>query len=176
VHDVKPDQATLVPVMPGEVTSHVGYTRANTPDSLRDTIAKLQDDGIRVSLFVDTDLENIEWAAELKPARVELYTEPYARAWEKGEVAGRASYGKYVRAAMRAAELGLQVNAGHDLDHENLVLFRDLPHLAEVSIGHALISRAIFYGLGNVVREYLAVLHGAARYPASVKSTGRHDA
>jgi pyridoxine 5-phosphate synthase len=176
VHEVRPHQATLVPVMPGEVTSHVGYTRANTPPWLRDTIAKLQDAGIRVSLFIDTDPESVDWAAELKAARVELYTEPYARAAEQGEVAARASYGRYVRAALRAAELGLQVNAGHDLDHENLVLFRDLPHLAEVSIGHALISRAIFYGLGNVVREYLAVLHGAARYPASVKSTGRHDA
>jgi pyridoxine 5-phosphate synthase len=170
VHEVKPHQATLVPVMPGEVTSHVGYTRANTPASLRDTIAKLQDDGIRVSLFIDTDLESVAWAAELKAKRVELYTEPFARAFEQGEAAARASYGRYVRAAMRAAERGLEVNAGHDLDHENLVLFRDVPHLAEVSIGHALISRAIFEGLHNVVREYLDVLDGAAKYPASVKS------
>jgi pyridoxine 5-phosphate synthase len=161
VHDVKPHQATLVPVVPGEVTSHVGYTPDNTPASLRDTIAKLQDDGIRVSLFIDDDLESVDWAAELKPKRVELYTEPFARAWEQGEEAARASFGRYVRAALRAAEHGLEVNAGHDLDHENLVLFRDLPHLKEVSIGHAIVSRAIFDGLRPVVRDYLQVLAGA---------------
>jgi pyridoxine 5-phosphate synthase len=168
---VKPHQATLVPVMPGEVTSHVGYTRANTPPSLRDTIAKLQDDGIRVSLFIDNDLESVDWAAELKPKRVELYTEPFARAWEQGEAAARASFGRYVRAALRAAEHGIEVNAGHDLDHENLMLFRDLPYLKEVSIGHAIVSRAIFDGLAPVVRDYLQVLAGARVFTQEGRSS-----
>jgi pyridoxine 5-phosphate synthase len=167
VHDVKPDQATLVPVMPGEVTSHVGYTRDNTPPELKDQIAALQAAGIRVSLFIDTELESVDWAAELKPKRVELYTEPFARAFEKGETAARESFARYARAAEHAAGRGLEINAGHDLDHENLVLFRDLPHLAEVSIGHALISRAIFDGLDPVVRDYLRVLSGAAPYSSS---------
>jgi pyridoxine 5-phosphate synthase len=90
--------------------------------------------------------------------RVELYTEPFARAFEKSEAAGRASFEAYVRAANEAHALGLGVNAGHDLDLQNLVMFRECPHLDEVSIGHALISRALFVGLGTVVREYLAVL------------------
>jgi pyridoxine 5-phosphate synthase len=112
-------------------------------------------------LFIDGDLESVDWAAELKPKRVELYTEPFARAFERGEAAARESYARYVKAALRAAEHGLEINAGHDLDHENLVLFRDLPHLKEVSIGHAIVSRAIFDGLRPVVRDYLQVLAGA---------------
>jgi pyridoxine 5-phosphate synthase len=94
----------------------------------------------------------------MKADRVELYTEPYARAFEsQGEVLKR-SFENYTRAAARAHQLGLGVNAGHDLDLENLVLFRTLPHLDEVSIGHALISRALFVGLKTVVKEYLEVL------------------
>jgi len=160
VHEVKPHQATLVPVVPGEVTSHVGYTRANTPPSLRDTIAKLQEEGIRVSLFIDSDLESVDWAAE-----------PFARAFERGEAAARESFGRYVRAALRAAEHGIEVNAGHDLDHENLVIFRDLPYLKEVSIGHAIVSRAIFDGLHSVVRDYLDVLAGARVIQQEVRSS-----
>jgi pyridoxine 5-phosphate synthase len=90
--------------------------------------------------------------------RVELYTEPFARAFERGPQAAAASFDRYVAAASLAAELGLGINAGHDLDLRNLTLFRTLPHLDEVSIGHALISRAIFVGLGRVVKEYLAAL------------------
>jgi pyridoxine 5-phosphate synthase len=89
---------------------------------------------------------------------VELYTEPYARAFEKGADAGRASFARYIAAAELAHGAGLGINAGHDLDLDNLVLFRELPHLDEVSIGHAIISRAVFVGLATVVREYLQVL------------------
>src|SRR5690606_6370708 len=116
-------------------------------------------EGIRVSLFVDPVRAPIEWAAELGADRVELYTEPYARAFERGE--GERSFQAYAEAAEIARACGLGVNAGHDLDLENLVLFRALPHLDEVSIGHALVSRALFVGLETVVREYLAVLSGA---------------
>ncbi len=97
--------------------------------------------------------------------RVELYTEPFARAFELGDVAARSSFAGYAAAAETAHTLGLAVNAGHDLDLDNLVMFRELPHLAEVSIGHALISHALFVGLSQSVREYLDVLsasrHGA---------------
>jgi pyridoxine 5-phosphate synthase len=89
---------------------------------------------------------------------VELYTEPFARAYERGPAAAAQSFAVYADAAREAHALGLAVNAGHDLDLQNLVLFRDLPHLAEVSIGHAIVARAIFLGLSGVVREYLAVL------------------
>jgi pyridoxine 5'-phosphate synthase PdxJ len=92
---------------------------------------------------------------------VELYTEPFARAFERGPEAARDSFRVYAAAAECAHSLGLGVNAGHDLDLENLVLFRTLPHLAEASIGHALISHALFVGLDRSVREYLSVLRGA---------------
>jgi len=91
---------------------------------------------------------------------VELYTEPYARAFEHGPEAARASFATYTGAAELAHRLGLGVNAGHDLDLDNLTIFRDLPHLDEVSIGHAIMSRALFVGLDRVVREYLNVLAG----------------
>ena len=157
VEEVRPHQCTLVPVVPGEVTSQAGW-RPDSADQLRPVVARLRARGIRVSLFVEADIAAVEWAAELAADRVELYTEPYARAFEQGPAAAGASFERYAAAATRAAELGLGVNAGHDLDLDNLPLFRTLPHLDEVSIGHALISRALFHGLGSVVGEYLRVL------------------
>ena len=100
----------------------------------------------------------MRWAAAVGADRVELYTEPFARAFERGELQARESFGIYTRAAELAHELHLGINAGHDLDLDNLVLFRRLPHLDEVSIGHALVSHAIFVGLAQSVREYLDVL------------------
>jgi pyridoxine 5-phosphate synthase len=158
VHAVRPDQCTLVPVRPGEVTSQAGWSTSTPPEAMRPVVAGLQREGIRVSLFVDPQEAPIRWAADLKADRVELYTEPYARAFERGREAGEQAFATYARAAELAHALGLGINAGHDLDLDNLVLFRTLPHLAEVSIGHALISRAIFVGLDRVVREYLDVL------------------
>jgi pyridoxine 5-phosphate synthase len=111
-------------------------------------------------VFVDADPAAIALAARAGADRVELYTEPYARAFERGAGAARASLVEYSRAAEAAHAAGLGVNAGHDLDLENLVLFRTLPHLDEVSIGHAIVARALFVGLERVVREYLAVLQG----------------
>jgi pyridoxine 5-phosphate synthase len=114
-----------------------------------------------VSLFVDPAPESVRWAAAAGADRVELYTEPFARAFEKGGADGsaaRASFARYAEAARLAHGLGLGVNAGHDLDLDNLRLFRELPHLDEVSIGHAIISRALFEGLATVVREYREVL------------------
>ncbi len=158
VREVRPDQCTLVPVRPGEITSQAGWAPDTPPGGLERTIADLKRDGIRVSLFVDPALAPVKWAAERGADRVELYTEPYARAFERGPDDAHASFAEYAEAANYAHGLGLGVNAGHDLDLDNLVIFRRLPHLAEVSIGHALVSHALFVGLGQAVREYLDVL------------------
>ncbi len=158
VRRVRPDQCTLVPVRPGEVTSEAGWPASTPRDALTAEIASLREVGIRVSLFVDAAEAPVRWAAAMGADRVELYTEPFARAFERGPHEGAASFGRYATAAELAVSLGLGVNAGHDLDLANLVLFRALPGLAEVSIGHALISHALFVGLDRAVRDYLAVL------------------
>ena len=155
---VKPDQCTLVPVKPGEITSEAGWPADTPADSLAGTVGALKAAGVRVSLFVDPEERAIRWAKTMGADRVELYTEPFARAFERGPDAASASFTKYAAAAALAHELGVGVNAGHDLDLKNLTLFKTLPHLDEVSIGHALISRAIFVGLSRVVKEYLAAL------------------
>jgi pyridoxine 5-phosphate synthase len=160
VLDVRPDQCTLVPVAQGEITSQAGWTGGRGTERLPEAIEALQSGGIRVSLFVDARPDAIRFAASIGADRVELYTEPFARAFERGAHEARRSLAVYAEAAGIARSLGLGVNAGHDLDLHNLVLFRDLPRLDEVSIGHALMSRALFVGLESVVREYLAVLAG----------------
>jgi pyridoxine 5-phosphate synthase len=158
VHEVRPDQCTLVPVRPGEITSQAGWPADTPKGELSALVEDLKGRDVRVSLFVDAEPAPIRWAADLGADRVELYTEPYARAFEAGEPAARASFARYSAAARLAHEHGLGINAGHDLDLANLVLFRTLPHLDEVSIGHAVISRALFVGLDRVIREYLSVL------------------
>ena len=160
VEEVRPDQCTLVPVVPGEVTSQAGWQPGPATESLPGIITRLHDRKIRVSLFVDATPDPIRWAASVGADRVELYTEPFARAFEQGPDLGRRAFVRFVEAAQLAHSLGLGINAGHDLDLANLVVFRDLPFLAEVSIGHAIISRAVFVGLATVVREYLDVLAG----------------
>src|SRR3954468_19050808 len=158
VDEVAPAQCTLVPVAPGEVTSQAGWRAGADADRIPGTIARLHARGVRVSLFVDAADEPIRWAASTGADRVELYTEPFARAWEAGPNEARRSFETYAAAARLAHELGLGVNAGHDLDLANLTLFRGLPFLDEVSIGHAIMSRALFKGLATVVGEYLQVL------------------
>ncbi|MDO8793368.1 MAG: pyridoxine 5'-phosphate synthase [Vicinamibacterales bacterium] len=155
---VKPDQCTLVPVLPGEITSQAGWPADTPSDVLAGIIGALKAAGVRVSLFVDPEPAAIEWARAMGADRVELYTEPFAKAFDRGPAAAAESFGHYVAAANLAFDLGVGVNAGHDLDLRNLTMFRQLPHLDEVSIGHALISRALFVGLGPVVKEYLAAL------------------
>jgi len=161
VLEVKPDQCTLVPVVPGEVTSQAGWAPDMSTAHLRDLIATMKKAGVRVSLFIDPEPASVAWAAEMAADRIELYTEPFAKAFARGDRPGRESFKRFADAARRAHAAGLGVNAGHDLDLANLVLFRTLPHLAEVSIGHALISRALWVGLDRAVREYLAVLRPA---------------
>src|SRR6185436_5050055 len=155
---VKPDQCTLVPVKPGEITSEAGWPADTPADTLAGIVGALKASGVRVSLFVDPEPAAIRWARAMGADRVELYTEPFARAFERGPAAASASFANYAAASNLAFDLGVGVNAGHDLDLKNLTLFKTLPHLDEVSIGHALISRAMFVGLGRVVKEYLAAL------------------
>jgi pyridoxine 5-phosphate synthase len=152
VHEVKPTQATLVPVRPGEVTSEAGWPAST---DLRATVRAIQAAGVRVSLFIDAELAAVDWAASQGADRIELYTEPFARAFAQSESEGRRVFEKHVACAQRAHAAGVAINAGHDLDLANLVLYRALPQLAEVSIGHAIMSRAMFVGLDRVVREYL---------------------
>jgi pyridoxine 5-phosphate synthase len=161
VRELRPDQCTLVPVMPGEITSQAGWQVDRPAPGLEAAIDGLKSAGVRVSLFVDPERPAIDWAADMGADRIELYTEPFARAFERGGAAATESVERYARAARHAHELGLGVNAGHDLDLQNLPLFATIPHVMEVSIGHALISRAVFVGLRTVVIEYLEVLAAA---------------
>ena len=158
VYAVKPDQCTLVPVRPGEITSQAGWAADTPREALTRMVGALRAAHVRVSLFVDPEEAPIRWAADLGADRIELYTEPFARAFEQGAEAARRSFAVYTRAAELAHSVGLGVNAGHDLDLDNLVMFRRLPHLDEVSIGHALVSHAVFVGLARSVREFLDVL------------------
>ncbi len=156
VREVRPDQCTIVPVRPGEVTSQAGWPADTPGDSLRGIVQDLQDRGTRVSLFVEAADAPVRWAASIGAARIELYTEPFAVAFARGAADAQRSFRRYADAAVVANGLGLGVNAGHDLDLENLTLFRSLPFLDEVSIGHALISHALYVGLDRAVRDYLA--------------------
>ena len=155
---VKPTQCTLVPTTPGEITSHAGWSPETPATQLGGIVARLKHAGIRVAVFVDPQEAPVRWAAALGADRVELYTEPFARAYAESPAAGRQSFTHYVAAATVAQSLGLGINAGHDLDLANLALFKTLPHLAEVSIGHALISHALWVGLDRAVRDYLAAI------------------
>ncbi|MCX4244448.1 pyridoxine 5'-phosphate synthase [Paraliomyxa miuraensis] len=161
VHEVLPHQLTLVPVRPGEITSEAGWPADTPREALAQVIQEAQAAGMRVSMFVDPNPDAIRWVADLGADRIELYTEPFAAAARGGRDAAEAAMAPYRAAAELAHALGLGVNAGHDLDLDNLLVFRTLPHLDEVSIGHALIAEAVFCGLETVVQRYLDVLAGA---------------
>jgi len=161
VEEVLPDQCTLVPVRSGEITSEAGWPVSTPAAELAGIVRSLRSRGVRVSLFVDPAPGPVRWAAAMGADRVELYTEPYAKAFGRSAGEGAAAFGRYQAAGALARELGLGINAGHDLDLENLPLFRTLQGLDEVSIGHALISRALFTGLDRTVRDYLQVLAAA---------------
>lgn len=152
VTSVKPDQVTLVPDPPGAITSNSGWNTIKNRDFLTDIIALLRESGIRSSIFIDTDPENIENAAKTGTDRIELYTEPYATYFiinrEKAIL-------PFIEAAEIARAAGLDLNAGHDLNLDNLNFFiKNIPWIKEVSIGHALISDALYYGLENTIRMY----------------------
>jgi pyridoxine 5-phosphate synthase len=152
VLETKPDQVTLVPDELNQITSDHGWDTVKNRDYLKDIIPVFQKAGIRVSIFVDPVIGMVEGAARTGTDRVELYTEEYARQFAKGN---RQAVTPYVAAAKKARELGLGVNAGHDLDLHNLKYFKqNIPWLDEVSIGHALICDAIYLGFENAVQLY----------------------
>lgn len=156
ISDVLPTQATLVPDPPHVLTSNAGWETKKHFDLLKDLAQQLQELGVRSSVFVDTNPENIEYASKAGIDRIELYTGPYAdRYTSNREEAVKA----YAQAAQLAHDLGLGVNAGHDLSLENLRFFKEsLPFLDEVSIGHALICDALYIGLENSVQRYKYLL------------------
>ncbi len=152
VTDIRPHQVTLVPDPPDAITSNAGWDTIREKEFLKDICSRLQQDGMRVSLFVEADEKMVEHAAGTGANRVELYTESYARHYE--ENADRAVM-PFILAAKKAQNLGLGLNAGHDLNLLNLAWFsKNIPGLLEVSIGHALISDALYYGLENTIQLY----------------------
>ncbi|HPK05742.1 MAG TPA: pyridoxine 5'-phosphate synthase [Bacteroidales bacterium] len=156
VIEVKPHQVTLVPDPPDVLTSNAGWDTIRHQDFLRKVVARFQDAGIRTSLFIETVPELIFKAAETGTNRVELYTEPYAANYH---IDREKAIHPFVVAAEAAAKAGLGLNAGHDLSLDNLRYFaQNIPNLLEVSIGHALISDALYLGLQNTVQMYLEKL------------------
>jgi pyridoxine 5-phosphate synthase len=156
VIEVKPHQATLVPDSHDVITSNQGWNIIKYERFLRDVVTELHRNDIRTSLFIETDLEQIERAAATGTNRIELYTEPFASKYATDR---SRAIEPYIRAARKAVELGLELNAGHDLNLENLRYFNEnIPGLKEVSIGHALISDALYVGLEETIRRYLAQL------------------
>ncbi len=156
VRRVKPAQCTLVPDTPGQLTSDHGWDLIKDGQRVQPIIDELKDLGIRVSLFMDPVADQIDRASQLRADRIELYTEPYARAHERGTV--EEVFQRYAAAAEHAQSAGLGVNAGHDLNLDNLGEFCSIPGILEVSIGHALICDALKMGLHTAVKEYLKVL------------------
>ena len=158
VLETKPDQVTLVPDTLGQLTSDHGWDTIRNKDYLQNTIAVFKKAGIRVSIFVDPVVQMVEGAAATGTDRIELYTEGYAREYARGNKhpdSFREAIKPYVAAAAKAKELGLGLNAGHDLDLQNLKFFKEnIPWLDEVSIGHALICDAIYLGFENAVQLY----------------------
>lgn len=160
VLEVKPDQCTLVPDDPAQSTSDHGWDLNRDGDRLTPIIGRLKDAGIRVSLFMDPVPEAIPGAKAIGADRVELYTEPYARAFTDGQ--SEDSLQLYKESAIAAGDAGLGINAGHDLNLENLGQFLStVPNVLEVSIGHALIADALWMGLETAVKKYLAILEQA---------------
>jgi pyridoxine 5-phosphate synthase len=153
VLSVKPHQVTLVPDAPDVLTSNAGWDTITHKEFLTEIISEFKQNGIRTSIFMDTDLSLIEAAAYTGTDRIELYTEAYATSFAKGD---KKAVEPYIKAAKFAHNLGLGINAGHDLNLQNISFFiQKVPHIDEVSIGHALISEALYLGLENVIGQYL---------------------
>ncbi|MBT5273401.1 MAG: pyridoxine 5'-phosphate synthase [Flavobacteriales bacterium] len=156
VIDVLPEQVTLVPDGPDVITSCAGWDTIKFQDYLKEIIAEFKEHGIRTSIFVDPKLEMIEGAKLCGTDRIELYTEDYATKYVDDK---EKAIAPYILAANKSSELGLEINAGHDLSLENLEYFaKHIPNLAEVSIGHALISDALYLGLENTIQMYKRLL------------------
>ena len=151
---ISPEQVTLVPDAPDALTSNQGWDTIKHKSFLKDVIAEFKKAKIRTSIFIDTNPEKIINAADTKTDRVELYTEPYA---DNYKIDRKKAIAPFIKAAQVANDIGLGINAGHDLNLENLKYFyENIPGLLEVSIGHALISDALYFGLENTIQMYLS--------------------
>ncbi|MFE3866819.1 pyridoxine 5'-phosphate synthase [Flavobacterium sp. LS2P90] len=156
VLEIKPTQVTLVPDAVDAITSNAGWNTIKHADYLKEVVQEFQRNGIRTSIFVDPVLEMIEGAKKIGTERIELYTEAFAHEYSLGNKRGIQPY---MESAILANQIGLGINAGHDLSLDNIQFFKEnIPGLVEVSIGHALISEAIYLGLDNVINMYLQKL------------------
>ncbi len=155
---IKPTQVTLVPDAVDALTSDAGWDTLKNMTFLKEVISEFKNHGIRTSIFMDVDLNLIEAAADTGTDRIELYTEAYAKQYNFDK---KKAVNPYIKAAKLATKLGMGINAGHDLNLENIAFFSDnIPNLDEVSIGHALISESLYLGFQNVVNQYLYKLQG----------------
>ena len=153
---IKPDQVTLVPDAPDAITSNAGWDTVANREFLQEVIQEFKQHGIRTSIFLDPDVTQVEAAVKTGTDRIELYTQDYAEAYPLDPAKAIAPF---VAAATKAQEVGLGLNAGHDLSLKNIAFFgQHLPGLLEVSIGHALICESLYFGLENVINQYIAKL------------------
>ncbi len=156
INDIAPDQVTLVPDPPEVLTSNIGWRKSDLNVDLKGIIKDIKKLGSKVVIFVDPDKEMIDFAKEIGSDRIELYTGTYAKEYLKNR---EVSVIDYVNASIYAKEIGIEVNAGHDLDLNNLRYFKkSIPHIYEVSIGHALVSDALYLGLEKSIKSYLSCL------------------
>lgn len=158
VEDTRPDQCTLVPDAENQLTSDHGWDFHAHGDFVRQVVGQINDWQVRSAVFLDPDVAQLAGAAEAGSQRIELYTEAYAQAWGSAEQANVLA--AYRDVALKARELGLGVNAGHDLDLDNLADFLTIPDILEVSIGHALTVECLERGMTEVVKRYLDICHG----------------
>ena len=158
---IKPDQVTLVPDSVDAITSNSGWDTLKNKSFLKEVVSEFKNNGIRTSIFIDTDLKLIEGAKNTGADRIELYTESFAVNYLKGN---KDEINKYINASILANDLGMGVNAGHDLSLENIRFFVDkIPYLDEVSIGHAIICESLYLGIENVVNMYLQKINNASK-------------
>lgn len=156
VLDVCPEQVTLVPDPPGVLTSNAGWKVTEQGDFLNEVLSELKANNIRSSIFMETDLKQIESLSKINTDRIEFYTGPYAEEFKSNP---NKAIEAYVLAADMASKMNIGINAGHDLDATNLKFFKEkIPQLLEVSIGHALISDALYWGLEKTIKTYLSAL------------------
>ena len=158
---IKPDQVTLVPDSVDAITSNSGWDTLKNKSFLKEVVSEFKNNGIRTSIFIDTDLKLIEGAKNTGTDRIELYTESFAVNYLKGN---KDEINKYINASILANDLGMGVNAGHDLSLENIHFFVDkIPYLDEVSIGHAIICESLYLGIENVVNMYLQKINNVSK-------------
>ena len=156
VTDIKPSQVTLVPDAIDAITSNSGWDTNNHKSMLKEVVGEFKSCGIRVSIFLDPDIQFIDSVCEINPDRIELYTEDYARQFSKNNLSVINNYSKCAR---EIAKAGIGINAGHDLSLKNIKYFKEnIENLLEVSIGHALITESLYFGLENTIKKYLEFL------------------